>query len=184
MFRTSLYSGAILKGRIAASRDRLYRTALAWCGDAMLADDLVQETLAEGIGNWRQLRDPTRMMAWLYTILKNKWCRHLQQRQKHGDDEGEEMLLANEEGPCNQCEELEMVACVRRAVADLPLKERQVIVLVDLEELSYCDVARILDIPIGTVMSRLHRARKHLLERMETNRSDRRQTRGHLHIVE
>jgi RNA polymerase sigma-70 factor (ECF subfamily) len=57
-----------LKRRIAESRDHLYCVALAWCGDPMLADDLVQETMASGIMNRRQLRDEKRLFAWLYSI--------------------------------------------------------------------------------------------------------------------
>ena len=51
--------------QIAASRERLYRVALAWCSDAMLADDLVQETLSLGLQKVHQLRDPERLNAWL-----------------------------------------------------------------------------------------------------------------------
>jgi DNA-directed RNA polymerase specialized sigma24 family protein len=61
-----------LKERIAESRERLYRVALAWCGDEMLADHLVQETLTCGIAKRRQLRDETRLFAWLYTQSLHK----------------------------------------------------------------------------------------------------------------
>jgi DNA-directed RNA polymerase specialized sigma24 family protein len=69
-----------LKRRIAESRDRLYRVALTWCGDEMLADDLVQETMASDIVKRRQLRDEKRLFAWLYSILNNNWRRHLRWR--------------------------------------------------------------------------------------------------------
>lgn len=154
-----------LKRRIAESRDRLYRVALAWCGDEMLADDLVQETMASGIVNRRQLRDEKRLFAWLYSILNNNWRRHLRSRKIH--EQLDEQLPGDEAGPLGNCRELEIVCRVREAVASLPIEQRQVIALVDLEEFSYCDVAQVLDIPIGTVMSRLHRARKNLLTRLE-----------------
>lgn len=154
-----------LKRRIAESRDRLYRVALAWCGDEMLADDLVQETMASGIVNRRQLRDEKRLFAWLYSILNNNWRRHLRSRKIH--EQLDEQLPGDETGPLGNCREQEIVCRVREAVATLPVEQRQVIALVDLEEFSYCDVAQVLDIPIGTVMSRLHRARKNLLTRLE-----------------
>lgn len=170
-----------LKKRIADSRDRLYRVALAWCGDEMLADDLVQETMAAGIFKRHQLRDETRLFAWLYSILNNSWKRHLRKSRPH--DDLDEQLPSEETGPYGNCQEREIVSCVRRAVATLPLEQRQVIAMVDLEEFSYCDVARILDVPIGTVMSRLHRARKNLLAKLEKTSSEPTLSKGHMHIV-
>jgi RNA polymerase sigma-70 factor (ECF subfamily) len=170
-----------LKRRIAESRERLYRVALAWCGDEMLADDLVQEAMASGIQNRRQLRDEKRLFAWLYSILNNTWRHHLRSRKEH--DELDERLASEEAGPFGNCRDLEIVCRVRRAVAGLPLEQRQVISLVDLEEFSYCDVAGILGIPIGTVMSRLHRARKNLLARLDTATPGTVPARDHIRIV-
>lgn len=170
-----------LKRRIAESRDRLYRVALAWCGDAMLADDLVQETMASGILNRRQLRDEKRLFAWLYSILNNTWRRHLRSRKVH--EELDEQLATDAAGPLGSCGELEIVCRVRQAVASLPVEQRQVIALVDLEEFSYCEVAQVLNIPIGTVMSRLHRARKNLLTRLETATPQATVAKGHMRVV-
>jgi RNA polymerase sigma-70 factor (ECF subfamily) len=164
--KLSFCANRSLKHRIADSRDRLYRVALAWCGDPMLAEDLVQETLANGIANRHQLRDEKRLFAWLYSILNNNWRGHLRARKFH--DALDEQLPSDEAGPRGNCQEMEIVCRVRQAVASLPTDQRQVISLVDLEEFSYCDVAQVLDIPIGTVMSRLHRARKNLLSRLDT----------------
>ncbi len=155
-----------LKGRIAEARNRLYRVALAWCGDEMLADDLVQETMANGIVNIKQLRDENRLFAWLYSILNNNWRLHLRRNKNHA--ELNDQLHSDENGPFGDCRELEIVAQVRCAVASLAIEQRQVISLVDLEGFSYCDVAEVLDIPIGTVMSRLHRARKNLLSILDS----------------
>lgn len=155
----------ILKNRIGESRDRLYRVALAWSGDKMLADDLVQEAITAGIVNSHQLRDEKRLFVWLYSILNNSWCKYLRNKklQIELDDD-----FADEErsGPFKSCEESETVLRVRRAVATLPPDQSQVIALVDLEGLSYCEVSETLNIPIGTVMSRLHRARKNLLMKL------------------
>ena len=78
---------------------------------------------------------------------------------------------------------LEIVERVRRAVASLPVEQRQVLSLIDLEEFSYCDVAQVLNIPIGTVMSRLHRARKNLLARLEPAMPETAAARGHMRVV-
>ena len=182
MLKTRLYSASILKTQIAESRDRLYRVALAWCGDQMLADDLVQETITTGIINNKQLRDNSRLYPWLYTILKNNWYHHLNRHRSHDELDGQ--FVSEEAGPCSDCQTIEMVERVRRAVATLPEKERQVISLVDLEELSYCDVAEILDIPIGTVMSRLYRARKILLMKLENTAPVPLMIRRHISVVE
>lgn len=182
MKKNKLNAAESLRDRIADSRGRLYRVALAWCGDEMLADDLVQETIAAGIARQEQLRDPRRMFAWLYSILNNKWYRHLQQRRPL--NEGiDDQVPSEDSGPSTLCQELELVERVRAVVATLPVKERQVISLVDLDELSYCEVARALDIPIGTVMSRLHRARKHLLDKLDNTGSVERPSTRHIYRV-
>jgi RNA polymerase sigma-70 factor (ECF subfamily) len=170
-----------LKSRIAESRTRLYRVALAWCGDEMLADDLAQETMTNGITNIKQLRDETRLFAWLYSILNNNWRLHLRRKKCH--DELDDQMPGEDDEPLGHCHEIEIVTRVRRAVASLPAQQRQVISLVDLEEFSYCDVAEILDIPIGTVMSRLHRARKNLLARLENPAVEPQTGREHIRIV-
>jgi len=154
-----------IKNKIASSRDRLYRVALAWCGDQMLAEDLVQETIATSIAKSDQLRNEDQLFAWLYTILNNNWYRHLKKKKAH--DDLDEQIASEESGPCSVCQELLIVEQVRQVIATLPAVERQAISLVDLEDFSYCEVAKVLDIPIGTVMSRLHRARKNLLAKMD-----------------
>lgn len=171
-----------LKTRIAESRNRLYRVALAWCGDSMLADDLVQETLFIGINKCHQLREEQRLYAWLYGILSNSWKSHMRERRPL--DELNDSLPADAADPCANCEEFELITRVRSAVATLPLIERQVIALVDLGELSYCETALALGIPIGTVMSRLHRARNHLLERMKSHATVATTRIGRIHLIE
>lgn len=131
----------------------------------MLADDIVQEAVTAGIVNSHQLRDEDRLFVWLYSILNNTWCRHL--RSARPQAELDDQLIATDFGPLDSYQETETVNRVRSAVATLPSDQRQVISLVDLEELAYREVSEILSIPIGTVMSRLHRARKNLLLKMD-----------------
>jgi RNA polymerase sigma-70 factor (ECF subfamily) len=175
-------AGPAKKRQIADSRNRLYRVALSWCGDEMLADDLVQEAIETGILKRHQLRDESRLFPWLYRILNNAWYAHLRKKRIHEalDDD----MPSEDIGPFSSCQEHELVTRVRTAVASLPAKQRQVISLVDLGELPYCDVAETLEIPIGTVMSRLHRARKSLLARMHEAPPVPATARGNMRLVE
>lgn len=148
---------------LEAARPALYRTAYAWCRDAALADDLVQEATTKALERGDQLRDPARLKSWLFAILSRCWHDHLRARHPHEDiDELADEQLAAEGSPADVAERRQTVARVRAAVARLPMGQRQVLTLVDLEEFSYAEVGEILDIPIGTVMSRLCRGRRAL----------------------
>jgi RNA polymerase sigma-70 factor (ECF subfamily) len=164
---SNICAKSTLRKEIAASRGRLYRVALAWCGDRMLADDLVQETLALGLQKVHQLREKERLNAWLYSILNNCWKQHLRRYRPHEDLDNESP--SDEPEPDSAVGQMEIVARVRCAVANLPHEQRRVLALVDLEGFAYSDVANILEIPIGTVMSRLHRGRKSLIELLENS---------------
>jgi len=131
----------------------------------MLADDLVQETLSLALQKIHQLRDKERLNAWLYSILKNRWKQHLRSRRVHEGLDDEQSC--DKPGPDLVVDQIGVVNRVRRAVSALPRDQRRVLALVDLEDFSYNDVAEILEIPAGTVMSRLHRARKNLLKILE-----------------
>ena len=151
-----------LAEKIEASRGRLYRVAFAWSHDAALADDLAQEALARGLARVEQLREAERLSSWLFSILHRCWIDHLRLRRQDLDEEAIAELPSDLPGPEGHAEQQETVSRVRAAIAALPLGQRQVVTLVDLEEFSYAEVAAILSIPIGTVMSRLCRAREAL----------------------
>ncbi len=156
---------------LAAYRGRLYRMAYAWCHDPCMADDLVQETMARALKNAGQLRNPKAMGGWLFTILANCWREHFRRRRETVNVDCVE--LANESTPEIEYASLQVVRRVREAVADLPGDQRRTVTLVDLEGFSYSEVSEILDAPIGTVMSRLHRARRALRKMLiESDRAD------------
>ena len=149
-----------LRPGIEAERPVLYRIAYAWCHDAALADDLVQETLSRAWKQRGQLREEAAMRSWLVSIMNRCWLDHLRRRRDFEDvDDLGDVLESSADTPEQQCDREKVIACVRAAVARLPLGQRQVLTLVDLEEFGYAEVAGILDIPVGTVMSRLSRAR-------------------------
>jgi RNA polymerase sigma-70 factor (ECF subfamily) len=149
-----------LRGRLVCSRADLYRVALAWCGDRSLADDLTQETLTRALRKCHQLRDPERLECWLYRILANCWKQHLRDRRTEVELSEDEVSL--EAGPERRAERSQIIDQVRSALNRLPVEQREVIALVDLRGMSYSEVAEVLDIPIGTVMSRLCRGRRRL----------------------
>lgn len=156
------------------ARGRLYRLAYAWCHEASLADDLVQETLARAVARSGQLRSDGSLAAWLVAILNNCWRDHLRRTREHLDlDEAGDLPSPVEGGPEEACGRGQVVDWVRQAVAGLPLGQRQVLTLVDLEECSYAEVAQALDIPVGTVMSRLSRARAAVRDQLARSEAQR-----------
>lgn len=149
--------------RLEQCQGRLHRLALSWCRNRALAEDLAQEALSKAIAKSGQLRDLEAMESWLFGILANCLTDHYRRYKESLDiDEIEEKHLMSEGTPEDEYLQSEMVLRVRRAIARLPVGQRQVVTLVDLEELSYMEVATILGIPVGTVMSRLCRARQAL----------------------
>jgi RNA polymerase sigma-70 factor (ECF subfamily) len=152
------------KRTLAEYRGNLYRIAYSWCHNPALADDLAQETLAKALKNSAQLRDPKTTRAWLYRILSNCWRDHF--RRSRDTVDVDDVVLIEGETPDISHDRNQVISRVRGAVALLPIGQRQVISLVDLEGCTYIEVAQILDVPIGTVMSRLSRARKALKERL------------------
>ncbi len=150
------------KKLVANSRDRLYRMAYAWTHDTHLADDLVQQTLMKALNNQKQLRDVGAAEAWLFRILSN--CLKDYHRAKREVLSADDIVIIDEGTPEREAHQQQIVVKVRRAVNRLPLAQRQVITLVDLEGFTYATVAEILEIPVGTVMSRLCRGRRALRE--------------------
>lgn len=156
-------SGQQLAQLLAAEHSRLYRMAYSWCCDAALAADLSQEAMLKALSRLDQLNDPQKLQPWVYAILYNCFRRYL--RDRRPDEPIEEIVLQHEQGlGCIESTESasarsEIIRQVHEAMCKLPLGQRQVITLVVLNGASYAEVAEILNVPIGTVMSRLHRAR-------------------------
>lgn len=146
--------------RIEQSRAKLYRMALAWCHDPMLADDLVQEALILALQKIHQLNSDAAFDGWVYTILNNVWLGYL--RKSRPTEDIDQIVVADSASPEHEVLLQQVDYMVRSAMSGLPNAQRQVVSLVDLDGLSYSEVADILQLPIGTVMSRLNRARKAL----------------------
>ena len=160
-----LFGSAQLRKGLEERWQRLYRVAYSWCHDTQLAKDLVQESISRALKNNQQLRDPAALDGWLFKILVNCWrdcCRGKRDLLPIEDDS-----LTDEQTPESIHGRDAMIRHVRSAVKKLKSEHREIISLVDLEQMSYKEVADILDIPMGTVMSRLCRARNQLREELQ-----------------
>jgi RNA polymerase sigma-70 factor (ECF subfamily) len=152
------------KKLVVNNRERLYRMAYAWTSNPHLADDLVQQTLLKALSNQKQLREFAAAEGWLFRILAN--CLTDYRRAKREFLSSDELEIVENITPEHQAGEQQLVQKVRKAVQKLPINHCQVITLVDLEGFSYASVAQILDIPVGTVMSRLCRGRRALRDHL------------------
>lgn len=152
------------KQRLTSCRTRLYRVAYSWCHDQTLADDLVQDTMTKAIQHARQLRDHNALESWLFGIMANCWRDHLRKLKPLEDID--DILLSHHDTPELVRERQDIVDLIRQTMAELPAGQRQVLSLVELEGFSYAEVADILRIPVGTVMSRLSRARQQMTAKL------------------
>ena len=153
-----------LKQQLELLRPRLYRLAFSWTQDHALSDDLTQDTLAKALKNGHQLREQQKLGSWTFGILHNCYRDHF--RKQKNLDNIDDFDFVDEHQPDLDFEQYSITEAVRNAVRKLPENHRQVITLVDLEGFSYADVAQILDVPTGTVMSRLCRARQSLAQKL------------------
>ena len=143
---------------IEAEIPRLRRYARALARDFVAADDLVQDCLARALGKLHLWQEGTDLRAWLFTILHNQYVNQVRRAVREGASVGlsetEPMLTrAPHQGKGLELRDLE------RAIAKLPEEQRAVILLVGLEGMRYEEVAEILDVPVGTIRSRLSRGR-------------------------
>lgn len=144
----------------------LRRYAYALVRDQALADDLVQDCLERAVSRWMLRRRDGELRAWLFTILRNHYIDGLRQRRRHGVD-----VVLDETVPLSVAPAQEFNLAVRdvfAALDQLPEDQKSILLLVGVEDLSYEETAHVLGIPIGTVMSRLSRARQKLRTIMET----------------
>jgi RNA polymerase sigma-70 factor (ECF subfamily) len=148
----------------------LRRYARSLTGDAWAADDLVQDTLERACSRWRLWLAGTDLRAWLFTLMHNLFISQVRQMQRqtaHGravdlEDVAHELQAQHATPGLG----LDLQRCLLR----LPMEQRAVLLLVTVEEMGYAEVAKITGVPVGTVMSRLSRARDRLRELMDEPR--------------
>jgi RNA polymerase sigma-70 factor (ECF subfamily) len=145
--------------------DQLYNFARWLTHDTAEAEDLVQETYAKALRGFSSFQQGTNFRAWIYRILRNSFLssRTGLRTMVTIDGEADENLLpAENTTPERILIEQADRETVQQALADLPVPFREILLLCEVEEMSYQEIAETLAIPIGTVMSRLFRARKAL----------------------
>src|SRR6266566_7784758 len=160
-----------------ALADQVYRVARHLVGSKEEAEDLVQETYARAFRSWRSFTPGTNLRAWLLRILTNLNIDRGRRKQRAPEmqplEEGDYFLYnkleeSSREPVSQQDAVVERLSQddVVEALSSVPHDFRDVVVLVDIGDFTYADAAQILDIPIGTVMSRLHRGRRILKQAM------------------
>jgi RNA polymerase sigma factor (sigma-70 family) len=145
----------------------LRRYARALTGDAWAADDLVQDTLERACNKWSLWTAGTDLRAWLFTIMHNVFANQVRRSVRQAsagttidvDDAAAELVAPDAA--------LDQSLDLQRCLLRLPDDQRAVLLLVSLQDMSYDEVAAVIGVPIGTVMSRLSRARSRLRELME-----------------
>lgn len=151
------------RSRIEAYLRRLYGYAFSLAGNHHQAEDLVQECAARALSAKNTPRDGPAYRAWLFRILRNAFLdqvRHQKMAMSAMDDE--KFVPETEFWQGN--ERFITVLTVKLEMANLPLRQREIIALIDLVGLSYAETAQLLDVPVGTVMSRISRSRRMLLD--------------------
>jgi RNA polymerase sigma-70 factor, ECF subfamily len=159
-----------------ALSDQVYRVARHLASSREDADELMQETYARAFRSWRSFQPGTNLRAWLLRILTNLNIDRGRRQQRRPDEqpleEGDYFLYnkleAAGDGDTDEDRVVERLSQndVVAALSEVPHDFRDVVVLVDIGDFTYADAAQILDIPIGTVMSRLHRGRRILKKAM------------------
>lgn len=152
-----------VQSRVVELLPRLRRFAFALTRDLDLADDLVQDTCERALGRLHQWEPGTKLDSWMYRIAQNLWLDQYRARKVKRDtaslDEAENFVGVDGR---TVVENRMALAAVRENIGRLPSEQQVLIALVCVEGLSYKEAASILEIPIGTVMSRLARARQAL----------------------
>jgi RNA polymerase sigma-70 factor (ECF subfamily) len=160
--------------------DALYSAALRMTRKPADAEDLVQETYLRAYRGFGGFKDGTNLKAWLYKILTNTFINSYRAKKRRPEetdlDDTEDFYLYRRLGGLEaaaadrtpEAEVLEAIpeAVVKEALESLPEQFRMAVLLADVEGFSYKEIADIMDVPIGTVMSRLHRGRKQLQSRL------------------
>lgn len=159
----------VFEAQLVPQLDSLYRLALRLTTDPSRAEDLVQDTVLKAFRSWQSFRPGTNIRSWLFTILRNTFINDYRRRQREPipmDLEVAEPMAtfraAEDEDPEGTFFNQIVDAKVLEAIDALPEDFREVLVLSDVENMSYAEIAKMLNLPVGTVKSRLFRARRQL----------------------
>ena len=154
--------------------DSLYRVAYRLTGNRTLASELVQETYLSAWKSIDSLKDPQRMRAWMFSILRNQYTKLLrkEKREKQNALSVEQLGDVSKPVTANDKAKEETVDRVQAALALLDEKHKIPVLLVSLEGISVEEAANVLNVPRGTVLSRLHRGRQKLKEILSRDQTE------------
>lgn len=165
-------SGQSFNQRLLEELNTLYRTARFLTGDAALAEDIVQEVSLKAIQGQSSFRQNAAFRPWIFTILRNTLTDHYRRQNSRPTtvsletDEAPEPAARGNDLPDSSIFDYVLDEEIEQALLDLPEQMRLAVLLADVEEFSYKEIAQILDWPLGSVMSRLHRGRHKLRRRL------------------
>ncbi len=147
---------------------QLYGYAVSLCADPTLAEDLAQETITKAIAARKAPQEQVAFRAWMFRILRNTFIDHTRRTGRFvsldADDMSSSIDLTNGESLADLDDSLVNALTVRFALEKLKPAQREIIGLVDIAGFSYAEAAELLEVPAGTIMSRLSRARKSLAD--------------------
>ena len=172
------HDGIDIREDMLGCLDGLYGYAVALTRDPTEAEDLVQETYMRAALHCEKLRPDSNVKAWMFTIMRNRWFKQL--RRAHcgpefvalDDTSAEGWMADSEHEPGHLCERIWERDEIRSALTQLPVAQREIIMLRDIEGFSYRELSEVLSCPMGTIMSRLARARTRFRTLLEARRHD------------
>lgn len=161
------------------NRGLLLQLAYSWCHDQALAEDLVQDATEKAFKNISRIKHTLALKAWFIQIMLNCWRDTLRKKQDHQNIDdlifsdstaiNESHYLDENPSPEQRLSAQQSQTEVQSAMSRLPIKYRTVLTLVDIYGTTYSEVAHIVGVPVGTIMSRISRARQELLKNLSTN---------------
>lgn len=154
-----------LRRDLVAAVPSLRAFGISLCGDADRADDLVQETLVKAWSNLDSFQEGTNLRAWLFTILRNQFYSEMRKKKREVED-ADGSLQASLSVPPAQQGHMDMVD-FRRALSQLPDDQREALILVGASGFAYEEAAEICGVAVGTIKSRVSRARLKLVEMLK-----------------
>ncbi len=151
-----------VEGRLDQMRERLLRLALSWTRNRDRAEDLVQDCFTRALENLGSLQDESRLEIWITRILSRLYLDQIRRKNLDTVEDDFEQITDDKTNPVKFVEQIEFLDKIEVALGQISDESRQIVTLVDIGGYRYSECAQILDVPVGTVMSRLSRGRERL----------------------
>lgn len=161
---------ALLRELVIKHSDRLQRFIVKHIGNATEAEDLAQQAFVEAAASYKAFRGESQLSSWLYGIALNLVRNHLsrapERRHEFVSDTVLDIQTSPDPSPEEQVAQNQTMSLLQESISELPDNMREILLLVGMEEISYEEAATMLTVPIGTIRSRLSRARSALREKL------------------